>query len=67
MSPTLILLVVVLLTAAVVVAMAGARLADEAGRLRRAVQGLGELQPAVVELRTRGRALRKAMEQRTRT
>jgi hypothetical protein len=67
MNPALIFLAVVLLTAAVVVALAGARLADEAGRLRRAVQGLGDLQPALVDLRTRGRALREAMEQRART
>ena len=67
MTPVLILLAVVLLAALVVMARAGAGLAEEAARLRRAVQGLGELRPAVVELRTGGRALREAVERRSRT
>lgn len=67
MSPLLVLLAVVLATAVVVVARAGSGVAEEARRLRGAVRDLGELRPAVVDLRTRGQALGEAMERRSRT
>ena len=50
-----------------VVAVVASRAAEEAARLRRSIGGLGELRPAVVEARSRVRALRDAMQAGSRT
>lgn len=60
---TLLWLLPLLVTAAgtLAVAVVGARVAEEAGELRRELARLGQLRPALVEVGAAGRALRASL------
>ncbi len=57
----------VLVLGTVPVAILCLRAAEEAGELGRQLRGLAELRPALVELRTAGRAVGAAIRERTGT